>query len=151
MIDPSSIPAFLMSIFFQIYHPHLSKSLNGFPVTWFRSLSLRRLRQNTQDVWPWSWALLSVITTARLGLFFTGSISTSQDIVTFSQKIRQRIFQMLTNSTPVIVEDPAKKICTALLLVDSIGSVGPLVNKCVTCLCTAVLHYRWLKIHSHQW
>ena len=150
MIDPSSIPAFLMSIFFQIYHPHLSKSLNGFPATWFRSLSLRSLRQNTQDVWPWSWALLSVITTARLGLF-TGSISTSQDIVTFSQKIRQRIFQMLTNSTPVIVEDPAKKICTALLLVDSIGSVGSLVNKCVTCLCTAVLHYRWLKIHSHQW
>ena len=148
MIDPSSIPAFLMSIFFQMYNPRLLKSLNGFPVTWILSLSLRSLRQNTQDVWPWSCALLSVITTARLGLFFTGSISTSQDIVNFSQKIRQRIFQMLTNSTPVIVEDPAKKICIALLLIDSIGS---LVSKCVTCLCTAVLHYRWLKIHSHQW
>lgn len=141
MMDPSSILASLRSTFFQMYKPNGSKTLNGFPLTTgFRSLSLPSLRQWRHDVWPWSCALLSVITTARQVLFFTGSISVSQDIV--------NEYWMLTNAVLVIVEDPAKKICIVLLLTDSIGSLG---KKCVTCFCTAVVHYRWLKIYSHQW
>ena len=82
MMDPSSILASLRSTFFQMYKPNGSKTLNGFPLTTgFRSLSLPSLRQWRHDVWPWSCALLSVITTARQVLFFTGSISVSQDIV----------------------------------------------------------------------